>query len=290
MCFSVVLMSAITRMLASLLVAFAGYALLGGVALVLGTSNAAARKGLDPEESFPVFWPPSPPPAPAPALPVLPPSPPPPIVPPKPVLQVEPDPNAFAVVIGNSDYRGEIPRLPYALSDALDMGELFSQRLGVRPGNLISIKNATLGQMVAVLGDASGRPGKIGSWLTPGVSDIWVYFSGHGLPSADGGSGMLLPVDADPTIPELTGYSLDAMLSNLKRLGARSVTVIVEACFSGTSAAGPLILNAAPVMRIPQTGPSKEGVTVLTAAQQEEVASWDLCRRRDFHPNGHRWP
>ncbi len=265
----------LTRLI-SFLISAAGLALVGVIGLMLLSPVAEARKGMDSEEDFPVFrWSaPSPqPPAVPRALPTF--SAPPRLPPPLPVPTVEANPNVFAIVIGNADYRNDIPTLPYALSDARDMAALFRERMGVRPGNLIELNNATFGEMVAVLGDASGRKGKIGSWLTPGVSEVWVYFSGHGLPSADGGSGLLMPVDADPTIPEITAYSLDAMLSNLKRLGARSVTVIVEACFSGTSAAGPLIANAAPVMRIPQVGPSKEGITVLTAAQHEEVASWD---------------
>ena len=264
----------LTRLISFVLSA-AGLALVGVIGLMLLSPVAEARKGMDSEEDFPVFrWsaPSLQPPAVPRALPTF--SAPPRLPPPLPVPTVEANPNVFAIVIGNADYRNDIPTLPYALSDARDMAALFRERMGVRPGNLIELNNATFGEMVAVLGDASGRNGKIGSGRHRACQRFGSTFQAMvcrqrtGDPGADA-SGCRSDHPGDHGL--FSGY--DAL--ELKRLGARSVTVIVEACFSGTSAAGPLIANAAPVMRIPQVGPSKEGITVLTAAQHEEVASWD---------------
>ena len=88
--------------------------------------------------------------------------------------------------------------------------------------------------------------------------------------------GYLMPVDAEPDLAELMGYSLDLLHGNLGKLEARSVAVYVDACFTGDSEAGMLFRDASPVRaqaRLPEAGDG--GVTLLTAASGKQLASWD---------------
>ena len=89
--------------------------------------------------------------------------------------------------------------------------------------------------------------------------------------------GYLLPSDADPDTPEINGYPIDLLYTNLGKPGeAKSVRVFLEACFSGESDRGMLIRSASPVMVKPELpGVSGEKLTVLTAASGKDVASWD---------------
>ena len=85
-----------------------------------------------------------------------------------------------------------------------------------------------------------------------------------------------MPVDGDLNLAELTGYSLDTLQSNLSRLPARSVQIFVDACFSGNSAGGSLLLATSGIGLSPSLPDgAKAGVVMVTAASGDQVASWD---------------
>jgi len=104
---------------------------------------------------------------------------------------------------------------------------------------------------------------------------VTVFYSGHGVSGLQDKRGYLLPVDANPDTPEINGYPVDVLYENLSKPEAKSVTVYLDACFSGESEQGMLIRSASPVFvqaSMPETAGS---MTVLTAASAEQVASWD---------------
>lgn len=187
--------------------------------------------------------------------------------------------DAVAVIIGNRRYANGLPEVRYAENDAQAARRLALEGLGYRPGNVIDLRNASQAEMLSVFGNATDHRGKLWSWVKPGVSDLFVYYSGHGVPGLRDQRGYLLPVDADPATPEINGYSLDLLLSNLSRLEARSVLVMLDACFSGNSAAGWLLRSASPVYIRTEAPADPTGLTVITAAQGDQVASWDEERR-----------
>ena len=71
-----------------------------------------------------------------------------------------------------------------------------------------------------------------------------VFYSGHGVPGLKSRKGYLLPVDADPDLVELNGYPIDVMLVNLTKIDARLTRVFVDACFSGDSPNGMLLIKS----------------------------------------------
>ena len=62
---------------------------------------------------------------------------------------------------------------------------------------------------------------------------MYVYYSGHGIPAADGGDVYMLPVDSKMRLIEKQGYSLNTLFEQLDKLQAKSTTVFIDACFSG---------------------------------------------------------
>lgn len=185
------------------------------------------------------------------------------------------NPNAIAVIIANSDYQNEIPPVEYAGNDGDAMKSFLIDVLGYRAGNIIELRDASQAQILAVFGNEKSHQGKLWSWIKPGRSDVFVYYSGHGAPGLKDKQGYLLPVDADPATVEINGYSLDLLYRNLAKLGARTVTIMLDACFSGASEAGLLIKAASPVFVRATASDVAEGITVLTAAQGDQIASWD---------------
>lgn len=181
-----------------------------------------------------------------------------------------------AVIIGNRTYSEQIPEVSYAHRDAEAIRLYVTGILGYDPDNIIDLRDATQSQFLSVFGNAKTHEGKLWSYLDPnGGSDVTIFYSGHGVPGQKDGRGYLLPSDADPDTVEINGYPIDLLYKNLGKLKARSITVMLDACFSGNSAGGKLIRSASPVFLQASLPTVQKNITVLTAASGTQLASWD---------------
>jgi formylglycine-generating enzyme required for sulfatase activity/uncharacterized caspase-like protein len=184
--------------------------------------------------------------------------------------------DAVAVIIGNKDYGDAIPEVSFALNDAAAMKRYVVEVLGFDPENVIELTNATAAQMTATFGNERDHKGKLWSYLdSQGVSDIVVFYSGHGLPGLADRRAYLLPVDADADRPQINGYPLGLLYENLGKLKVRSVTVYLDACFSGGSGGGMVIAETSGILVAPKAIETDVDLAVLTAARGKQVASWD---------------
>ncbi len=183
-----------------------------------------------------------------------------------------------AVIIGNADYHRQgkdIPDVKPAYADAEGMRLYAMQGLGIREGNIIFLKDATGAQMTRVFGSDKDYRGQLFDWVKPGKSRVFVYYSGHGAPGAQGASPFLVPTDADAARIELNGYPLKQLYDNLGQLPADRVTVVLEACFSGFSQGGTVMGQASPVYFDVKAPPVPTKLTVITAGAANQVASWE---------------
>ncbi|MDY4572357.1 MAG: caspase family protein [Candidatus Cryptobacteroides sp.] len=145
-------------------------------------------------------------------------------------------PDAVAIVIGTEEYLDKnLPSAPYAERDAKVMTEYFKKAMGV--GNVRTLTNEQVTNMELKRTFDSSR-GKLASMVVPGKTDLFVYYSGHGVPmeGPDGRKDILLiPYDVDKEWIRDEGFSLNKLYADLGKLNAKSVTVILDACFSGGS-------------------------------------------------------
>jgi hypothetical protein len=188
------------------------------------------------------------------------------------------DPYSVAVIISNKTYHKGIPEVRWARNDGNAVEFFVRDILGVQEENIIHRTNATQSMFTELFGSTETHKGEIWNRLSePGKKyNIFVYFSGHGVPSQTNKKGYLLPSDANPDSPESTGYSIDLLIKNLAKLKeARSVTIVIEACFSGNSPGGTLIRSASGIYIKAKVPDVQGGVTILTAAQGDQLASWD---------------
>ena len=182
--------------------------------------------------------------------------------------------HAVAVIIGNQIYQHQdVPSVDFAHNDADAMKRFVIGNLGYREGNVIDLRDATQAQMVSTFGNSGNHKGKLWSWLRGDLSDVTVFYSGHGVPGD--GKGYLLPVDADPETADLNGYPIEVLYKNLAKLPAKSVTVYLDACFSGQTPKGSLMRAASGIMPEPRPPKTAKGLTVVTAARGDQMASWD---------------
>lgn len=143
-------------------------------------------------------------------------------------------PNAIAVVIGAGTNSNNIPPAPYAANDANIMENYFMNTMGVKKIIKITDTEVTRSKLM----DIFAAYGDLSRYVVPGETDIFVYYSGHGIPdkSADGKMDVyLIPDDCRKDMLSERGYSLNKLYSSLNDVGAKSVTVILDACFSGSS-------------------------------------------------------
>jgi len=183
---------------------------------------------------------------------------------------------AVAVIIGNTNYQSRIPSVDFAGNDADAFRKFVINALGYDPENIIDLRDATKAQMETAFGNHQTFEGKLWRYIDPnGRSDVTIFYSGHGVPGLKDKRGYLLPVDADAETPEINGFSVDTLLGNLGKLKTRSTTVFLDACFSGDSQKGMLVKGTSGISITPRLPTGSKGMTIITAAQGDQVASWD---------------
>lgn len=186
-----------------------------------------------------------------------------------------PKPNAIAVVIGNRSYEGDTPDVTYATRDASTMKDYLIKTFGYSPGNILYAEDASKAKMEVLLGDEN-NPGKLFNYVKPGKSEVFIYYSGHGAPNPNTNKAYLMPVDSDPSSLSITGYPLELLYQKLSDLQAKSVQVVIDACFSGATGGGGMLVDKASPIGINVKNPVAklaDGV-VLTASSGSQIASW----------------
>ena len=181
--------------------------------------------------------------------------------------------DAVAIVIGNKNYTNpDVPEVTFAHRDAAVVEQYLTKMLGYR--EVIVETDATQGKFFALFGTEK-KDGKLQDYIKKGKSDVFIYYSGHGAPDPESKDGYFVPVDCDPAMVDVNGYSLDLFYNKINNLGAKSVTVVIDACFSGSSDQGMLLKNISPVfIEVDESGQLADEVTVFTSSSGEQVSSW----------------
>ena len=183
----------------------------------------------------------------------------------------------IAVIIGNANYKKQgkdIPNVNPAYADAEGIKQYFMKAKGIKEGNIIYLKDATGSQLASVFGNDKSYKGKLFNYIKPNKSNVYIYYAGHGAPGEQG-DAYLVPSDTDAQTIQFTGFQLSTLYSNLGKLPAKSVTVILEACFSGGSQSGSLISKASPIIIAPKKTMIPANVKVIAAGSESQMASWE---------------
>jgi hypothetical protein len=179
------------------------------------------------------------------------------------------NPDAIAVVIGNRDYT-ETKSVDFAINDAKTVKSYLINTLGFLEGNIIYVENATKGKFEMLFGTKENLQGKLANTIKNGISDVFVFYSGHGAPGLKDQKGYFVPVECDPNYVEISGYSSDVFYQNLAKLPAKSVTVVLDACFSGAT----VFKNISPIVIKADPTAISEKIAVLSSSSGAQVSSW----------------
>lgn len=173
--------------------------------------------------------------------------------------------NTFALIIANENYQ-DVAQVPNALHDGQVFAEYCEKTLGIPKDNIKYITDATLNGIQRQL-----------NWLTQvmdayeGDAHVIFYYAGHGIPDESSKSAYLLPVDGFGTDVS-SGYSLDKLYAELGSKPAKSVIVLLDACFSGANRDGKMLTSARGVAIKAKQNAPQGNIVVFSAAQGNQTA------------------
>jgi hypothetical protein len=187
-----------------------------------------------------------------------------------PTVQLASNPDSVALIIGLDDYK-TMPNAPWAESDASTFYDYAHNVLGIPTERIRLITGQE--------SDGIGIWKSLEQWLPSQVdknkSNIYVYFAGHGLASEDGKEAYLMPYDGDTSMLSRTAISRKDVITGLDSLKARSVTLFMDTCYSGSAKGGKQTLVASRGLRIVKKDTLSDlpsNFTLFSAAANDETA------------------
>ncbi|MBF0224807.1 MAG: caspase family protein [Desulfobacterales bacterium] len=193
-----------------------------------------------------------------------------------------PEHDGIAVVIGNSSYL-HLPPVAYAHHDAQVIKEYLIKTLKYKEENIIfklDLSNKTDFDSLFG-GKGEYNKSELARKVIPQKSDIFIYYSGHGIPDTDNKKdACLVPIDYnsnDSKNISYKAYSLGILYENIGSLNAKSITVVLDSCFSGKVSSDEkevhIIPNASPVMMVTDIKLAK-GMNILCSSDGDQISNW----------------
>lgn len=173
--------------------------------------------------------------------------------------------NTFVVIIANETYK-TVASVPFALNDGRILAKYCQRTLGIPASNIKVHENATYNDIRLAI-----------AWLKnvcekyEGEASVIFYYAGHGIPDPADKSAYLLPVDGDGRYVA-TGYKLDELYKKLGEMPSKSMTILLDACFSGANRDGKMLASERGVALKSKSGVPHGNMVVFSAAQEDETA------------------
>lgn len=176
----------------------------------------------------------------------------------------------LAVVFGVERYKN-VPGVSFAKRDAVWMKKYFENVLQIPENRIYYKTDSDVGQ--AEFSKVFSEGGWLDKRVKKGKTNLYVYYAGHGAPDIKKNKAYLIPYDGDPNYASQTGYEMDALYEQLGNLGAASVTVFLDACFSGANRNNEMLLADARPVFMEVDASATRNVTVFSAAGGKEISS-----------------
>ncbi|HKA99604.1 MAG TPA: caspase family protein [Methyloceanibacter sp.] len=186
------------------------------------------------------------------------------------------DPGRYAVIVGNRSYE-RLPRSVTSYNDADAFYAFLTERLGLRPDNIIDLRDAKKADFERVFGAEPGIDGDLARRVEAKTdAKIVVYYSGHGATDEAQTETYLLPVDTEPYGQAFGGYKLSTLYANLAKLKANSVLVLLETEYGPDHGAYVLPPNLPETVNTALPKDSLPALTVLAATDRGQRSLPDV--------------
>lgn len=173
--------------------------------------------------------------------------------------------NTLAIIIANENYK-RVPNVPHAINDGIIFKKYINKTFGVPEENIEYLEDASLNDIKYALTSVSQK--------CDGFKDrysVILYYAGHGVPDEKSGEAFLLPVDGFGTDPS-SGLNLDDFYATLSEMPAKSIVVLLDACFSGAKRDGGMLMATRGITIKPKMHVPDGKLIVLSATSNDETA------------------
>ena len=183
-----------------------------------------------------------------------------------PVVKTDKNANTYCIIIANEKYE-DVPEVEFAERDGNIFREYCVKTLGIPEKQVRSFINASYTDIkralnwIETMADISG-----------GNSKVLFYYAGHGIPNEKDKTAYLIPTDGFPK-DITTCFKLSDLYARLGKIKTQSVTVLLDACFSGVKrGTGQALVAARGVAIKPKNEVLSGNMVVFTAASDDETA------------------
>lgn len=173
--------------------------------------------------------------------------------------------NTFVVIIANENY-GKLANAPFALNDGNTFALYCKRTLGIPEKNILQFNDATYGSMKAAFSDLRLINDVVGADMK-----VIFYYAGHGAPDDATLDPYLIPVDAARVNKDVC-VPLASIYADLGRMNLRSCTVFLDACFSGATRDGSMVVAARGIARVPKKQGLSGKIAVFSATSEDQTA------------------
>jgi len=178
-----------------------------------------------------------------------------------------PSRDRVALIIGVEKY-ARAPSADYASGDAKMFADYAREKLGIADNN-IKILIDFEAEEAAIL-----RALKV--WLPravkPDTTELYVFYAGHGMPTADGSSAYLVPYDGDIQLLEDTAISRKRFFDEISATKPRSAIFFFDNCFSGATRSEELLLASRPLGIKVRENDIPDDYLVFAAGETDQIA------------------
>lgn len=171
----------------------------------------------------------------------------------------------YAIVIANENYK-RVPNVPHAINDGTIFKKYLISSFGIPKDNIEYLEDASLNDIKYALANVSQRCNAFKDQVS-----IIIYYAGHGIPDDKTAEAYLLPVDGFGTDPS-SGLNLDDLYAALSEMPAKSVVVLLDACFSGVKRDGGMLMATRGITIKPKMQVPDGKLIVLSATSNDETA------------------
>lgn len=178
--------------------------------------------------------------------------------------------DAVAIIIGIEKYR-RVPNADFANRDASVFYDYARRALGIRPENIRLLIDDKAG--------AAEILRTLNTWLPTRVkkntTDIYIFYSGHGLPSEGGEDLYFLPHEVDRDLLQRTAISQKEVVQAIQVTDPKSVTMFIDSCYSGQTRTGTsLLASARPISIAPKALTEfPPNYMVISASAPDQISS-----------------
>ncbi|MBU3602563.1 caspase family protein [Polynucleobacter sp. AM-25C3] len=176
--------------------------------------------------------------------------------------------DAVAIVIGAEGYE-MLPRADFSDHDARSFYDYANKSLGVDAQKIKLLSGSSAKRKDILLALRNWLPAEINQ----GKTEVIIFYSGHGLASADGKKRYLLPLDANVDLLEDTAIAHDSLIKIINGYQPKSITLVMDSCYSGVTKTGkPLLTAARPIAIYSENENIPQNTTILSAASGSQIS------------------